>query len=117
MLVEPEVFEAIDVLSECDPVSSLAGRQGVFAEVLGNANLSSNSHEGSELASSDFFEGFRHFASLFEFCERNDTHAADLPTSSRRKLAERQGGGALRSTAAADDTLKWPERALREHLH
>jgi hypothetical protein len=58
-------------------VKRLAGRQGVSALASRNLNkhgpFQANSHSASDLAFSDSVIGFRPFASVFGFCQRNDT--------------------------------------------
>jgi hypothetical protein len=74
-------------------VSNLAGRQGVFRPISRNPNkdgrFQDNSHKVSELAFSDSFVGPRLFASVFGFCQcndtRNDTRRERLRSSSHRK--------------------------------
>ena len=55
----------------------LAGRQGVSSRASRNLNkdglFSLKPHDTSDLAFSDSFVGFRPFASVFGFGERNDT--------------------------------------------
>ena len=55
----------------------MAGRQGVFAPAFRNPNKNwpfhHNSYDASELAFLDSFVRFRPFASVFVFCQRNDT--------------------------------------------
>src|ERR1700704_6406781 len=75
--------------------SNLAGRQGVFTAVFRNPNkdrrFQHNWHDVSELAISNFFVDSRLLASVFGFCQRNDTRndtrPERLPSSSRRKPA------------------------------
>ena len=56
---------------------SMAERVGFFARDSQNPNedglFSLNSQKVSDLASSDFFVCFRPLASIFRFCQRNDT--------------------------------------------
>jgi hypothetical protein len=72
-----EVPEDIGVLSFSEGAKELAGRQGVFALAFRNPNkdwsFQHNSHQASELAFSDSFVGFHLFASIFGFCQCNDT--------------------------------------------
>jgi hypothetical protein len=72
----------------------LAGRQGVSTAAFENLNkdgpFSLKPHDPNDLAFSDSFVGFRLFASVFEFCQRNDTrnvtHRESLLSFSRREL-------------------------------
>ena len=78
-------------------VSKLAGRQGVFTAAFRDPNrdgrFQHNSHDVSELAFLGFFVGSRLFASVFGFCQRNDTRndtrRDDPPTPSRLKTSSR----------------------------
>jgi hypothetical protein len=71
----------------------VAGRLGVIARAFRNLNkegrFQHNWHDVSELALSDSFVGSRLLASVFGFCQcndtRNDTRPERLPSSSRRK--------------------------------
>ena len=62
----------------------MPGRQGVFTAVFRNPKkderFQHNSHDVSELAFSDSFVGSRLFASVFGFCQCNDTpdHSFEL---------------------------------------
>jgi hypothetical protein len=89
-----EIPENIGVLSFSEGLKKLAGRQGVSAAALGNPNrdneLRRKPLDRSDLAFSDSFVGFHLFASIFWFCQRNDTrnvtHRESLLSFSRREL-------------------------------
>src|SRR5437870_330278 len=75
----------------------MAGRQGVSAAVLENPNedgrFQHNSYDVSELAFSDSFVGSCLFASVFEFCQRNDTRndtRTECLRSSKRLCASQE---------------------------
>ena len=72
-----QVFEMIDVLFVCGPGFELGWEAGSLCPGFRNLNkdgpFQHNSHEASDLAFSDSFVGFRLFASVFRFCQRNDT--------------------------------------------
>jgi hypothetical protein len=75
--------------------SDLAGRQGVSWSISRNTNkdgpFSRKPRHASNFASSSSFVGFRRFASVFGFCQRNDTRHEGLPGLSPRRSGERVG--------------------------
>ena len=68
----------------------LAGRQGVSGLAFRNPNkdrpFQHNSHEASELAFSDSCVSFRPFASVFGFCQRDDTRNVTRGGGFRRQF-------------------------------
>jgi hypothetical protein len=77
----------------------VAGRQGVSWSISRNTNkdgpFSRKPRHASNFASSSSFVFFRRFASVFGFCQRNDTHNdtrhEGLPGLSPRRSGERVG--------------------------
>ena len=88
-----EVLETIDVLSECGSRIELGWEAGSlyarFKKLNKDGLFSLKPHDTSDLAFSDSFIRFHPFASVFGFCQCNDTRNVTrfdrLPGSPRRK--------------------------------